>query len=120
VRSSFPARPAPPALPDLDRAESSQLELDDGSLQIFGGGFFKDRVFHRVQRVDKRAGASLPPTIDGFQTRRINFTFRFVPEQDVIPFSRLSPSARADVRGYVEELAKSSTFFAEALASAPR
>jgi len=94
--------------------------LDDGSLQIFGGTFFKDRVFHRVQRVDKRAGVSLPPDIEGFRTRRINFTFRFVPEKDVIPFAKLGAVARADVRGYVEELAKNSQFFAKALGAAKR
>jgi len=94
--------------------------LDDGSLQIFGGSFFKDRVFHRVQRVDKRAGVTLPPDIDGFRTRRINFTFRYVPEKDVIPFAELGRQARDDVRGYVEELAKNSGFFAQALASGHR
>jgi DNA oxidative demethylase len=94
--------------------------LDDGSLQIFGGSFFKDRVFHRVQRVDKRAAVALPPDIDGFRTRRINFTFRYVPEKDVIPFAELGRQARDDVRGYVEELAKNSGFFARALASGHR
>lgn len=94
--------------------------LDDGSLQIFGGSLFKDRVFHRVQRVDKREGVVLPPDVEGFRTRRINFTFRFVPEKDVIPFGRLGATARADVRGYVEELAKNSSFFAQAIADAPR
>jgi len=92
--------------------------LDDGSLQIFGGSFFKDRVFHRVQRVDKRAGISLPPDIAGFRTRRINFTFRYVPPQHVIPFAKLGPTPRADVQGYVEELARHSKFFAKALESA--
>lgn len=91
--------------------------LDDGSLQIFGGSFFKDRVFHRVQRVDKRAGCALPPDIDGFRTRRINFTFRYVPVEHVIPFAELGREAREDVRGYVEELARSSKFFASALKS---
>jgi DNA oxidative demethylase len=94
--------------------------LDDGSLQIFGGSFFKDRVFHRVQRVDKRAGIILPPEIEGFRTRRINFTFRFVPNEHVIPFAKLGPEAREDVRGYVEQLAKSSAFFARALKAPAR
>ena len=93
--------------------------LDDGSLQIFGGSFFKDRVFHRVQRVDKRAGFDLPPSIDGFRTRRINFTFRYVPVEHVIPFAKLGREAREDVRGYVEELARSSSFFASAAAASP-
>lgn len=89
--------------------------LDDGSLQIFGGSFFKDRVFHRVQRVDKRAGLTLPPPIDAFRTRRVNFTFRFVPNEHVLPFAQLSPTAQQDVRCYVEELAQGSDFFRRAL-----
>lgn len=91
--------------------------LDDGSLQIFGGSFFKDRVFHRVQRVDKRAGFALPPEVEGFRTRRINFTFRYVPVEHVIPFAKLGKEAREDVRGYVEQLAPSSEFFSAALAA---
>lgn len=89
--------------------------LDDGSLQIFGGSLFKDRVFHRVQRVDRRQKISLPPHIENFATRRINFTFRFVPPADVIPFRKLGKIAQEDVRGYVEELAQSSSFFQKAL-----
>jgi alkylated DNA repair dioxygenase AlkB len=94
--------------------------LDDGSLQLFGGALFKERVLHRVQRVDRRAAQTLPPTIDGFRTRRINFTFRFVPERHVVAFADLGGEARRDVRGYVEELARHSRFFADALARAPR
>lgn len=94
--------------------------LDDGSLQLFAGPFFKDKAFHRVQRVDKRLGIALPPALDDFRTRRVNFTFRFVPEEHVTPFSELSPRAREDVRPYVEELAKNSEFFAKAVGrSAP-
>lgn len=92
--------------------------LDDGSLQIFGGSFFKDKVFHRVQRVDRRQKVSLPPDIEGFRTRRINFTFRFVPREHVIPFAKLGAEAREDVRGYVEALAQSSEFFRAALSRA--
>ncbi|HVY25497.1 MAG TPA: alpha-ketoglutarate-dependent dioxygenase AlkB [Polyangiaceae bacterium] len=91
--------------------------LDDGSLQIFGGSFFKDKVFHRVQRVDKREKIALPPEIDGFRTRRINFTFRYVPTQHVIPFAKLGKQAREDVRGYVTTLAEHSSFFQRALNS---
>jgi hypothetical protein len=80
--------------------------LDDRSLQVFGGSFFKDKVFHRVQRVDKRDRIELPPDIDGFRTRRINFTFRYVPADHVVPFGELGAQAREDVRGYVEQLAE--------------
>jgi alkylated DNA repair protein (DNA oxidative demethylase) len=91
--------------------------LDDGSLQIFGGTLFKDKVFHRVQRVDKRAGIELPPHIEGFRTRRINFTFRYVPPEHVVSFGQLGSQAREDVRGYVTQLAQSSKFFSRALAT---
>lgn len=91
--------------------------LDDGSLQLFAGPFFKDRVFHRVQRVDKRLGLELPPALEDFRTRRVNFTFRYVPEAHVTPFAELSERARADVRPYVEELSRTSPFFADALSA---
>jgi alkylated DNA repair dioxygenase AlkB len=91
--------------------------LDDGSLQIFGGSFFKDRVFHRVQRVDRRAGIELSPAMDGFRTRRINFTFRYVPVEHIVPFRQLGREAREDVRDYVAELAKTSSFYRRALAA---
>ena len=102
-----------------ERAEPVLTQwLDDGSLQLFAGTYFKDRVLHRVQRVDRRAGANLPPLMSDFRTRRVNFTFRYVPEEHVVPFARLSTRARDDVRPYVSELAQASPFFAEALAQA--
>ena len=85
--------------------------LDDGSLQAFAGPRWKDQLLHRVQRVDKRAKVELPPAIEGFRTRRINFTFRFVPPEHVVPFARLGARAREDVRPYVEELARHSAFW---------
>lgn len=89
--------------------------LDDGSLQAFGGPWWKDELLHRVQRVDDRSGVALPPALDGFRTRRVNLTFRFVPDRDVVPFHRLAPDVREDVRGYVEELALHSPHFQRAL-----
>jgi DNA oxidative demethylase len=93
----------------------SQQWLDDGSLQIFGGDRWKKQVFHRVQRVDRKEGYVFELPVTDFQTRRVNFTFRFVPDEHVIPFARLGPDARRDVEGYVRELASHSTFFAKAL-----
>lgn len=92
--------------------------LDDRSLLIFGSEQWKSRTFHRVLRVDRRAGSRFAPEIPGFETRRVNFTFRFVPDEHVVPLAQLAPEARADVRGYVEELARYSAFFREALARA--
>lgn len=88
-----------------------QQWLDDGSLQIFGGARWKDQFFHRVQRVDRKRGYNFPPPVTNFLTRRINFTFRYVPVRHVIPFADLSPEAAEDVRAYMEELAKHSSFF---------
>jgi alkylated DNA repair dioxygenase AlkB len=93
--------------------------LEDRSLQIFGGPRWKDDLLHRVQRVDDKHALDLPPAIDGFRTRRVNFTFRYVPDEHVTPFAELPPQARDDVRDYVATLAAGSSFFAAALASTP-
>lgn len=95
-----------------------QQWLDDRSLQIFGGDKFKKHLFHRVQRVDKKLGASFPLNdITNFETRRINFTFRYVPDEHIAPFQKLSPEAQEDVRGYMEKLAQKSEFFKKQLPS---
>ncbi len=91
--------------------------LEDRSLQVFAGPYWKDTAFHRVQRVDRKADAPFPPEITGFSTRRVNFTFRYVPEEHVVPFAALSPQARGDVRGYVSTLAEAAPFWAAALAA---
>jgi alkylated DNA repair dioxygenase AlkB len=91
--------------------------LDDGSLQAFGGPHWKDELLHRVQRVEDKRALDLPPAIAGFRTRRVNFTFRYVPDEHVAPFADLPPGARDDVRGYVATLAERSAFFAAALAA---
>lgn len=93
--------------------------LDDGSLQLFGGARWKEQTFHRVQRVDTRAGHLLAPELPDFKTRRINLTFRYVPDAHVTPYARLSPEAREDVRPYMETLAQHSAFFRKELAQPP-
>ncbi|MCE9666480.1 alpha-ketoglutarate-dependent dioxygenase AlkB [Myxococcus stipitatus] len=93
--------------------------LDDGSLELFGGARWKDETFHRVQRVDTRAGHDLAPKLPDFRTRRINLTFRYVPDVHVTPYAALSPEAREDVRPYMEQLAKGSAFFRAELDRAP-
>ncbi|HEV8244535.1 MAG TPA: alpha-ketoglutarate-dependent dioxygenase AlkB [Polyangiaceae bacterium] len=89
--------------------------LDDGSLQLFAGPLYKERVFHRVQRVDRKRKLEFPPAIDGFRTRRINLTFRFVPPEHIVPLEQLSPARREDILPYLKELALRSPFFARAL-----
>jgi alkylated DNA repair dioxygenase AlkB len=89
--------------------------LEDNSLQIFGGPRWKDDLLHRVQRVDNKHDVDLPPKLAGFRTRRVNFTFRYVPDEHVTPYAKLPAEARDDVRDYVTELAAHSPFFAAAL-----
>ena len=90
--------------------------LEDNSLQIFGGPQWKDDLLHRVQRVEDKHELDLPPKVDGFRTRRVNFTFRYVPDEHVAPYAQLPAAARDDVREYMAELARHSPFFAKALA----
>jgi alkylated DNA repair dioxygenase AlkB len=92
--------------------------LEDNSLQIFGGPRWKDDLLHRVQRVDDKHALDLPPKIEGFRTRRVNFTLRYVPDEHVVPYAKLAHAARADVRDYVTTLAASSEYFAKQLAQA--
>ncbi len=97
---------------DVHNAPPVRTEwLEDGSLQIFGGPRWKDDLLHRVQRVEDKGKTELPPAIEGFRTRRVNFTLRYVPDEHVVPFAKLSSQARADVSEYVSTLAAASTFW---------
>lgn len=82
----------------------AQEWLDDSSLQIFGGRVCKDRLFHRVQRVDKRGGFDFPIHVENFKVRRINFTFRYVPEEHIYRLQDLPAEKMEDVREYVAQL----------------
>jgi len=101
--------------PGERNAVINQQWLDDGSLQIFGGQRWKSRYFHRVQRVDRRDHHYFPIHVENFRTRRLNFTFRYVPDENVVPYRLLSREARQDVQVYMTELAKNSGFFAREL-----
>ena len=96
----------------------SQTWLEDSSLQIFGGERWKKHHFHRVQRVEDKGGHRFALHVEGFETRRVNFTFRYVPDEHVIPFAQLPRDSRDDVRGYLEELARHSPYFARELGAA--
>lgn len=88
--------------------------LADRGLQLFAGPMYKDTLLHRIQRVEDKAKTDLEPKIPGWRTRRINLTLRYVPDADVVPYTKLAPQAREDVREYVETLAASSSFWAAA------
>jgi hypothetical protein len=63
-----------------------------------------------VQRVDRK-GSSFELHTEDFLTRRVNFTFRYVPDQHIVPYAKLPEAAADDVRGYMEQLAVHSSFF---------
>jgi len=88
-----------------------QQWLEDGSLQIFGGRRWKEELFHRVQRVDKKMQLEIPVSIKDFKVRRINFTFRYVPKKDWVKFKNLPLEQKEDVTPYVTKLANFSAFF---------
>jgi alkylated DNA repair dioxygenase AlkB len=96
-----------------------QQWLEDRSLQLFGGEKFKKKLFHRVQRVEKKAGEEsklkLHLKVTDFETRRINFTFRYVPDEHIQPFFKLPPEAQEDTLEYMQALAKNSAFFQKQL-----
>lgn len=88
-----------------------QQWLEDGDLQIFGGHRFKKQLFHRVQRVDGKGGFRFPLPFDDFETRRVNFTFRYVPEEHIRPWRTLPAPAREDTLASMRELAAHSDYF---------
>lgn len=89
--------------------------LEDSSLQIFGGDKWKNKTFHRVQRVEDKRKEKIGPDIDGFHTRRINFTFRYVPEEHIYDLKALPVELQSDIRPYVETLGLSSPYWKKLL-----
>jgi DNA oxidative demethylase len=88
-----------------------QQWLEDSSLQIFGGDKFKKQLFHRVQRVEKKSPEIFQLNVTEFETRRINFTFRYVPDEHIQPFFKLPAEAQEDTLEYMQALAQNSPFF---------
>lgn len=85
--------------------------LEDSCLQVFGGDKWKIKTFHRVQRVEDKRKEKLGPEVEGFQTRRINFTFRYVPEEHIIDFHKLPAELKSDITPYVQKLGESSSYY---------
>lgn len=88
-----------------------QQWLEDSSLQIFGGDKFKKQLFHRVQRVEDKRILFQNLNTTNFETRRINFTFRYVPVEHVKDFKSLPTNLRTDIQDYVSELSTKSAFW---------
>lgn len=96
---------------DLKQNVIFEQWLEDSSLQIFGGDLYKDRAFHRVQRVENKLKTPFTLNVENFETRRINFTFRYVPNEHIKDFKNLPANQKSDVSVYMEELAKKSPYF---------
>lgn len=92
-----------------------QQWLEDRSLQVFGGTVCKDALFHRVQRVEDKLSTRYKIGVPEFETRRINFTFRYVPREHFVDFGELPEEKRADILPYMRQLADKSKFFKNAL-----
>ena len=91
--------------------------LEDSSLQIFAGELYKDKAFHRVQRVENKLKSVFELNVENFETRRINFTFRYVPEEHITEFKNLPLELQSDITPYMEKLAEHSAHFKKALHS---
>ena len=92
-----------------------QQQLDDSSLQIFGGDKFKKQLFHRVQRVENKGIRFDDLKVTSFETRRINFTFRYVPTEHIQSYSAFPENLQNDLKDYVTELAKNSIYWKQQL-----
>ncbi|EQC46008.1 oxidoreductase, 2OG-Fe(II) oxygenase family protein [Bacteriovorax sp. Seq25_V] len=85
--------------------------LGDGSLLIFWSKKFKEELFHRVQRVENKTKVLFNDHLDDYKTRRINLTFRYVPDQYIFPLSKMPNEKREDINIYVDKLAEKSEFW---------
>ncbi|MFN3455794.1 MAG: alpha-ketoglutarate-dependent dioxygenase AlkB [Pseudobdellovibrio sp.] len=92
-----------------------QQWLEDSSLQIFGGDKFKKQLFHRVQRVENKGVVFKNMKTTHFETRRINFTFRYVPNEHIKSFSELPENLQHDIKPYVTDLSMHSKFWKKQL-----
>jgi DNA oxidative demethylase len=90
------------------------LWLEDRSLLVFGGEPWKSETLHRVLRVQRGPQRIAIPVPD-FETRRVNLTLRYIPDDHVVPYAKLREPARSDVRHYVQQLATHSGFWARCL-----
>ncbi len=88
-----------------------QQWLDDCSLQIFGSDKFKKDLFHRVQRVEDKRKEIFDVNTEDFETRRINFTFRYVPREHWVQFHQMPDDLKKDITPYVQKLSIHSSFF---------
>src|SRR5262249_49518618 len=88
-----------------------QQWLEERSLQVFGGKAAKEDLFHRVQRVDRKEKVKFELQIPNFEVRRINFTFRYVPDIHILSLKDFPKEKLEDIEPYIKKLAEHSKFF---------
>ena len=91
-----------------------QQWLEDCSLQVFGGERYKNQLFHRVQRVENKLKSDFQFHTTRYETRRVNLTFRYVPDEHIIDLEKLPRNLASDIQGYVQELSHHSEFWKSA------
>lgn len=95
-----------------------QQWLEDSSLQIFGGDKFKKQLFHRVQRVEEKQDTLFKNlNTQNFETRRINFTFRYVPQDHISKLHHFPEHLKKDISAYVNTLSIHSPYWKEQLST---
>ena len=104
--------------PDHDMKPELAVWTRHRSVTVLSGPEFKDRLYHRVSEVRHGRQPAIGSQLPGFEVRRVSVSFRYVPEELISDFSDLSASSGAQVRDYVEELAKHSPHFRQQLARA--
>ena len=97
--------------PGRDSAPELAVWTRHQSVVILSGPEFKDRLYHRVTQVRHGREPVIESRVEGFEVRRVSVSFRHVPEAIISDFDELSPGARSQVRGHVEELAEHSPHF---------
>ncbi len=101
-----------------DRKAQSQVVLqqwlEDSSAQIFASDRYKKHLFHRVQRVEQKWNEKFKDNTTNFDTRRVNFTFRYVPDEHIYDLKSIPLESQQDVKAYLLELAQHSSWFAAA------
>ncbi len=110
ARFQFATRHRGPADEDV----VAEQWLADSSMLLFGTPRLKSELYHRIPRVERAGDWDFPIPLDDFKVRRVNFTFRYVPDSNIVALGELGEVARLDIDRYVAELARHSPFWAEA------
>jgi alkylated DNA repair protein (DNA oxidative demethylase) len=87
------------------------------SVVVLSGPVYKDQLYHRITRVRYGQDPVLSSRLEDFEVRRINVSFRHVPERYIQDLSELSDEARAIAQPYVEQLAEHSAHYRAQLAA---